>query len=198
MTKKALALFDFDGTVSYKDSFFEFFKSNLSTYELIKGLLILSPTILGYKFGIIPNYKAKKNIFGHFYKSYDYQKFVGLSNDFSDNIIPKIVRKSAIERINWHKNQGHTVVIVSATFEEWLQNWCNKLGIDLIGTKMEVLDDRITGNFLTPNCFGPEKVNRVKEKYNLEDFEYIYAYGDSKGDMEMLEIANEKYYQHFV
>ncbi|GAG97863.1 unnamed protein product, partial [marine sediment metagenome] len=52
-------------------------------------------------------------------------------------------------------------------------------------------------NLLPRNCYGIEKVNRVQETYTLSQYEYIYAYGDSHGDKEMLSIANERYYKNF-
>jgi HAD superfamily hydrolase (TIGR01490 family) len=115
-------------------------------------------------------------------------------------IIPQInvvVKKTAMQRINWHKQEGHKVVIVSASFDDVLKNWCDMNALDLIATKIEVRDGKLTGKFYSKNCYGPEKVKRVKEKYNLTGFEYIYAYGDSRGDREMLALADEGYYDFF-
>ena len=61
----------------------------------------------------------------------------------------------------------------------------------------EIKNGKLTGKFSTKNCFGIEKVNRIKEKYNLSEYNVIYAYGNSSGDKEMLSIANEKYYKRF-
>ena len=111
--------------------------------------------------------------------------------------IDKIVRPKAIEKINWHKNQGHKVVVVSASIECWLRPWCEKNGLELIATKLEIKDDIVTGKLLSKNCYGVEKVNRIKELYNIEKYDYIYAYGDSSGDKQMLELAHEKFYKPF-
>ena len=58
-------------------------------------------------------------------------------------------------------------------------------------------DNIITGNFITKNCYGQEKVNRIKESYDLSKYDLIYAYGDSRGDKEMLELANNSFYKPF-
>ena len=102
-----------------------------------------------------------------------------------------------MEKIVWHKEQGHKVVIVSASIECWLKPWCDKNGLGLIATKLEIKDGRVTGKFLTKNCYGIEKANRVKEGYNLDDYDYIYAYGDSRGDKELLALAHESHYKPF-
>ena len=60
-----------------------------------------------------------------------------------------------------------------------------------IGTKVEVdLDGKLTGRFLTKNCYGPEKVNRLLEIEPDRKNYFLYAYGDSRGDKEMLECAD--------
>ena len=71
------------------------------------------------------------------------------------------------------------------------------MNLELLCTEMEVNDNRLTGKFSIPNCNGIEKLKRIKELVNLEDYSMIYAYGDTKGDEAMLSIANKPLYQHF-
>jgi phosphoserine phosphatase len=47
------------------------------------------------------------------------------------------------------------------------------------------------------NCYGEEKVRRIRASYNLDEFNHIYAYGDSEGDKAMLDLAHEHDYKHF-
>ena len=63
---------------------------------------------------------------------------------------------------------------------------------------LEIDDKIITGKTFQRNCYGPEKVKRIREKYNLSNYKYIYAYGNSRGDYEMLSIANESHYKPFT
>ena len=80
-----------------------------------------------------------------------------------------------MKKIIWHQEQGHKVVVVSASMECWLKKWCEKYSIDLIATRLEIQDGKLTGKFATKNCYGPEKANRIKEVYDLSQFDYIYA-----------------------
>ena len=67
----------------------------------------------------------------------------------------------------------------------------------MVGTKVEVRNGRLTGRFLTYNCYGVEKVRRILRIYpNPDDYEFI-ALGDSRGDREMLAFADERYYKPF-
>lgn len=97
----------------------------------------------------------------------------------------------------WHKEQGDRVVLVSASFEEYLGVWARKIGIEVIATKMEVQGGKLTGRLATPNCYGAQKVARIRAQIDLTQFDEIYAYGDTRGDKEMLEIAKHKFYRVF-
>ena len=196
MSKK-IAFFDFDGTITTDDSLLKFIRFVVGDRRFLLGLVVLSPMLVLYKLKLIPNYKAKQYMLSWFFKGMSKDSFLKVANEYSLVHIDKILRPKAIEKINWHKNQGHKVVVVSASIECWLRPWCEKNNLELIATKLEIKDDIVTGKLLSKNCYGVEKVNRIKEIYNLKDFEYIYSYGDSIGDKQMLELAHEKFYKPF-
>ena len=192
-----ISFFDFDGTITNKDSLADFIIYAIGDFSYYKGLLILSPMLLAYKLKIIPNHIAKQKLISYFFKGWDIRDFQKITKSYSKEKIVEIVRPKAIERIKWHQEKGHKIVVVSASMEGWLQGWCKSYNLELIGTKLEVSNNKITGKFATENCYGIEKVNRIKENYILEDYDIIYAYGDSYGDKEMLSIADKKYYKYF-
>jgi len=189
-----LALFDFDGTITRKDSFLDFIIHVVGARRFLTGLLVLSPFIIAYKLKIISNSKAKEFVLGFFFRGWDANRFKNAAYNYSRDKLPRIVRKTAMKRLNWHKQEGHKVVIVSASIDDVLRNWCDMNEVDLIATQIEVRDGKLTGKFLSKNCYGPEKVSRLKERFNLTECEYIYAYGDSRGDREMLALADEAYH----
>lgn len=197
MNKRNIALFDFDGTITTDDSLLKFIRFVVGDRRFLLGLVVLSPMLVLYKLKLIPNYKAKQYMLSWFFKGMRKVDFLKVANEYSLVHIDKIVRPKAIEKINWHKNQGHKVVVVSASIECWLRPWCEKNNLELIATKLEIKDDIVTGKLLSKNCYGVEKVNRIKELYDLKNFDYIYAYGDSSGDKQMLELAHEKFYKPF-
>jgi len=194
---KTLALFDFDGTITTKDSLAEFIKYAVGGWGYYSGLLRLSPMLTAYTLKLIPNHIAKERMLSYFFKGYNEDAFKKMADTYSLNEISKILREEAMEKIRWHQMQGHTVVIVSASMESWLKAWCDMHKIDLISTCLEIKDEKITGKFLTKNCYGPEKANRVRAQYDLDEYEYIYAYGDSSGDTELLALADESFYKPF-
>jgi len=192
-----LALLDFDGTITTNDSFIKFIRFVVGDAKFVCGMALLAPVLIAYKLKLIPNYKAKQMTFSYFFKGMSKENFLQIANEYSLEHIDAILRPQAIQKIQHHKDQGHKVVIVSASIEFWLKPWCSKHDLDLIATKLEIKDGVVTGKFLTKNCYGIEKMFRIKEVYNLEDYDYIYSYGDSRGDVEMLEIADMAYYKPF-
>ncbi len=192
-----LVFFDFDGTITTDDSLIKFIRFVVGDAKFIWGMALLSPMLTAYKLKFIPNYKAKQYMLSYFFKGMREEKFMQVANEYSLNHIKTILRPKAMKKIAWHKEQGHKIVIVSASIEYWLKPWCDENNLDLIATKLEIENGIVTGKFLTKNCYGIEKANRVKEAYNLSDYDYIYAYGDSRGDKELLELADESFYKPF-
>jgi len=194
---KKIALFDFDGTITKEDSMIKFIRFTTGNIRFSIGMIILSPMLMAYKLKLIPNDKAKQYMLSYFFKNMKKKQFLKLANEYSLKHVDTILRPKAMEKIEWHKKEGDKIVIVSASIECWLKPWCKKNDLDLIATKLEIKNDMVTGKFLTKNCYGIEKVNRVLEQYNLNEYDYIYVYGDSRGDKELLSLANESFYKPF-
>ena len=190
-----LALFDFDGTVTRRDSFLDFLIYAAGVPRFATGIIVNIPSLLMYMAGVIPNWKAKENLIGHFFRGLPIDDFRTLGMSYARERIPVIARPEAMRRIEWHRSEGHRIAIVTASAGDWINGWCRELGLDLIATRLEVSGSRLTGKIDGKNCHGAEKVRRIREAYRMEDYEYFYAYGDSRGDLEMMALADEKYYK---
>ncbi len=196
MEKKRLALFDFDGTISSKDSFVEFMKFYVGKPKFYTGLILMSPLVALYLLKILPNTVLKETFLSWFFKNTPQKVFQEKATAFSLSM-DSIIKKSAMDKITWHKNQNHRIIIVSASIDYWLKPWCDSHNLELICSQMESKNGKITGKLSSKNCFGPEKTNRINESLHLKDYEFIYAYGDSSGDKEMLALADEPHMRVF-
>jgi HAD superfamily hydrolase (TIGR01490 family) len=194
---KTLALFDFDGTLSSKDTMLDFILFSFGSIKSLKALIILCPVFFLYVLKLIDNNCAKQHIFKYFFSGMSVDEIKNLGECYTNERLYKIIRPKCIERINWHKKNNHEISIVSASLEYWLKPWSEKMGLNLISTKLEVINNKLTGNYSGKNCHGTEKVNRIKESYDLNLFDTIYAYGDSAGDKQMLDIATESFFKPF-
>lgn len=187
-----IALFDFDGTLSFKDSFIDFLRFCAGD-EYGKKLFVLAPVLLGYKLGVISEQNVKNIALNACLGGVSKEKIEALCLKYSQ-FLPALLRARAKERLAWHKQNGDKIVIVSASLEEYLRPWCDENDFELIGSQLEI-SAKVGLKGL--NCRGDEKVRRIKEKYDLSAFERIYAYGDTKGDLPMLALAHEKFYKPF-
>jgi len=192
-----LAIFDFDGTLTKKDSFIEFLIFTHGGLTATVKSFILLPVIIGYLFKTVPNWKLKEYFLKSFYKGWPLDRFNQAAQRYAAGHLAKLVRDAAYERLRWHKDSGHKVVVVSASPVNYLHPWCEKESLELLATELEIHDNRLTGKISGNNCHGEEKIRRIKETYSLSGFDYIYSYGDSPGDLPLKGISNEFHYKPF-
>lgn len=196
--KKRLALFDFDGTITLKDTFMEIIKFQKGYFFFYSGMSFLLPILILYKLKLIKNSRAKELVLAFFFGKTPSAVFQSNCDEFIQERLPKILRHEAINKINYHLSQNDRVVVVSASPYNWIEGWCKKMHLELIATQLEVVDGKITGRLSSANCFGKEKVNRICSYLDLTEYSEIYAYGDSEsGDGAMLEIAQHAFYRKF-
>ncbi len=148
-------------------------------------------------FKLIPNWRGKERMLTWFFAGETIDSFNLKSDEFCRHVVPNLIRPKALVEIDKHRNAGATVVVVSASAENWIAPWCRTLGLKCLATQLEVVDNKLTGKIKGFNCYGPEKENRLRSCYKLEEFDEVYAYGDSKGDLEMLALAQQKFYKPF-
>lgn len=195
---KTLALFDFDGTVTKTDSLIHYFiyMSN-SRFKKAAASFYFGALYLFMRLGMMNNQRFKERCFSFLFKNIHQRIIIEKSNRFSVEILPGIIRQSALDRIYWHKKQNHRVIIVSASLNLYLQNWCESHGIELISSELEWENDFFTGRIKGRECSGDEKVKRLSRLISFKEYTQVYAYGDSKSDRPMLSLANFAFYKPF-
>ena len=189
--KRIIAAFDFDGTLTVKDSFPAFMMFATGTWRALAGFLLYSPLLVLMKLRLYPNDVVKERLFSFFFKGWEYERFQALGQAFADEI-ETMRNEPTIKRLQEHISQGDTVYIVSASIREWVEPWCLKMGANaVIATEVEVDDSgKLTGRFKTPNCNGQEKVTRLLQVEPQRDSYHLAAYGDSRGDEPLLALAD--------
>lgn len=195
--KKRLVLFDFDGTITTKDTFLEFIKFYHGTFRFYAGFLMISPWMALMTLKLLPNYKAKEKALSWFFRNESENIFREKCARFCSTIVPTLVRPKALKEIREHQAGGAKVIVVSASAENWVRPWCEQHDIECLATKLEVINNKITGRISGFNCYGREKENRIRACYDLKDYGEIIAYGDSGGDLEMLALAQQQHYKPF-
>ena len=195
--KTRIAFFDFDGTITTQDTFLELIKFYKGNFKFYLGFAINAAFILAWKVGLISNQSAKEKVLTYFFKGTTQPVFQEQCNEFARLCLPRLIRPKGLHEIRQLKDAGTTVVIVSASAENWLTAWCTENNLELLATKLVIRNGLLTGKIEGLNCHGSEKVNRIKAAFDLSLYDEVYCYGDTKGDKPMLELATFSFYKPF-
>lgn len=197
MNKIKLAVFDLDGTITFKDTYLEVvsFHKGRPFFYIAKTYLYWNVLLL--RLSLINNDRLKRNLVSLFFKGKSAGELQRLGLNFSREVMPRIVYADAIERIKWHQKEGHQVVILTASCDFWLTAWADKMNLSLVSTEIEYVNNTFTGELIGANCYGPVKVDKLREQYPEAEFEYAYGYGDTSSDLYFMSLMEEQHMKLF-
>lgn len=195
-----VAAFDFDGTLTYSDTLIPFLRFAFGTKKTFFKLLKILPRLSLFLFGALTRQEAKELIMTSFLKDYPLDRIEELGEKFAKGPMLLHLKKEAVDRFYWHKNQGHTCVLISANLSFFIYPWAEQMGFNhKIASKAAVdLQKRMTGKLDGPNCYGKVKTERLQALLGPKKNYILYAYGDSRGDKELLELADFPFYRTFA
>ncbi|WP_404414120.1 HAD-IB family hydrolase [Brevundimonas vesicularis] len=194
---RAIVAFDFDGTLTIRDSFTDFLRWRVGPGAWALGLVKLAPALAAYAKDRDRG-RIKAASVREFLHGVDRQTLEAEAAEFAEDIWPRFMRPDALKVWNAWGERGAHRVIVTASPTTTVAPFARKLGAEaLLGTEFVFdVDDRITGDFVGPNCRGEEKVRRLKAAYG-DDMTLTAAYGDTSGDTEMLAMAQQQGFRVF-
>lgn len=194
---RRLALFDFDGTLTTRDTLLSFIRFYWGNARFVGGMLVMSPYLLAYKIKLIKNWQAKEKVLRFFFRDEQVEVFNSKCVMYCRQVLPALLRPVAVKRLNFHRDRGDRVIVVSASAENWIAPWTEGLGVELLATRLESRQGKLTGKLSGMNCYGREKELRIKAILDPSEYSEIFAYGDSRGDREMLAMAGNPMYRRF-
>lgn len=207
---KKIFVFDFDGTLTHADTLLAFIRFACGPVRMLLGFALYAPLLVLMKLKLYPNYKAKQKVFAHFFRGMTLTRFDALCTAFAQQG-EHLLRPAARNFINTVRSEAYAMAIVSASIDNWVRPFAemylqsdnsqdnkSSLPIIVLGTKVEVdAAGCLTGRFATPNCYGPEKVRRIEAVWPHREQYDVSAFGDSRGDKEMLAYADQGYFKPF-
>ncbi|WP_347456804.1 HAD family hydrolase [Acinetobacter thermotolerans] len=189
---QALALFDFDGTLYPHDSFTGFIFDVLKKRHIIKRGLKVLPWIMAYYLKVYPAHKMRPKLYCAMFNGCELKMIQPLAQHYTDKLL-KELEPSLLKQLQQHQQLGHKIILVSATIDLYLEMIAQALNVELICSKVEIKNRKLTGKYLTPDCSCMQKKLKILEVVNLADYEVIYAYGNSEEDLEILSLAQHHY-----
>ena len=184
---KQLFAFDFDGTLTTRDTLIAFIRYACGTPRFLLGFLLHAPLLVLMKLRLYSNGKAKQRLFSWFFRGMPLEAFDALCQSFASTH-RHLLRPETVCLLQQALSEGAEVLVVSASIDNWVQPFFPT--VTVLGTQIEVIDGRLTGRFLTPNCYGQEKVRRIVALHPDRSAYRLTAYGDSRGDRELLAFAD--------
>ena len=183
---------DFDGTLTTRDSMMEIIIFQRGRWGLFLALMRILPWILLMMMHLYSNQRTKERLLYHCFHDMPEHDFKDFCKRFAHSHT-SIIRTDLLTRLKEAEAQGAELIVITASPELWVSHFLP--GTTVLGTKMEFSEKGFTGRFLTPNCYGQEKVNRLLQHIpDITDHRsryHITAYGDSRGDRELLAFADE-------
>jgi HAD superfamily hydrolase (TIGR01490 family) len=192
-----LACFDVDGTLLRSDCLLVAARLRHRPLALLRRAVILLPAFLAHALGHLSTARLKERFLAQLVLGGTAEDGAWLGGPFTEALIGRL-HPPALARLRWHQRQGHRVVLCSASPRPLLQPLAERLGVELVATELVPGPLGWQARLAGPNCKGPEKLRRLAAHLGspLEACQFE-AYGDSRGDRELLQAAAIPHYRSF-
>ena len=192
-----LALFDFDGTLTTRETFPAFMRYAVARPRLLAGGVLLAPVVFGFRRGWVAGNPTRASIVQVGLRGVDAERLRAQGAAFARDVLPGVLRPEARAQLAWHRERGDRVVVVSGGLDVYLAPWCADQGVELLCSVLAERGGRITG-YAGLQCVGEEKVRRVRTLCDPQAYAAIHAYGDTHEDHAMLAMAHHRTYRGHV
>ncbi|WP_038051169.1 HAD-IB family hydrolase [Thioalkalivibrio sp. ALJ1] len=196
---RRIVLFDFDGTLTRRDSLFPFLRHALGTGEFLRRLPACVPALTGLALKRLSNQDAKEAVLTRMLAGETLAHLQAKGREFADRKLDRLLRPAGMRALQAHQAAGDECVLVSASLDVWLRPWAERHGIQGVVSSRLAVDDagRVTGRLDGTNCRGAAKPAAVAAWLATlppeETVDITAAYGDSTADRPMLELARSGY-----
>ena len=189
--------FDFDGTLTVRDTVWPFISLLVPKRKVLK---VFASDLVRNLRAVIARDRdfLKLNVLAKSLEGISVEKANNIAEKYADHVLKYWMRSDTCARLRWHQKAGHTVVIVSASFESYLGPVAHRIGVEhVLASRLEVQADSddgqsFSGKLFGENCRGVEKIQRFREWSSAQSgLVFRYAYGDSAGDQELLNASGE-------
>ena len=184
-----VAAFDFDGTLIRGDSFIGFLVASCGAWATTRAVLRCWRQIARVPLGGAGRDTAKAALLAGTVAGLPVAELEDHGRRYARRLHGRL-RPDVLARAHWHRDQGHLVVVVSASMAVYLRPLCDELGFDLVATELACDETgRATGAIRGANVRAEEKLRRLRSWLGDRPVQ-VWAYGDSEGDRALLEAAD--------
>jgi HAD superfamily hydrolase (TIGR01490 family) len=185
-----IAFFDLDGTITHRDTLFPLVVRLLAKRPLrLLRLLRVLPAVVRF---LVDRDRAalKQSLLRATLRGMTRDELTQASRDFVRETIQRRCFREALETIRRHREQGHYLVLMSASVDFYVPEFARQLGFDhVISTGVAWRDDLLDGALITPNRRGEEKAAQFRTLVEQRGDSHTFAYGNSSSDLPHLKLA---------
>lgn len=193
-----IVVFDFDGTITTDDTYRLFLRYYAGNVKWAANILLLLPIFIGYALKIVDRNKAKVHVTRRFFKNAPVAALNSRAAQFAAEVIPGLIRPQAQACLDEKKKKPESLYICSASIAPYLRAWGASQGIEnILATELEIKDEHYTGEIKGWNIWGEGKTRRILAEFAPHPVKIMEAYGDSRGDQEMLHAAEASFFRPF-
>ncbi|WP_409432081.1 HAD-IB family phosphatase [Litorimonas sp. RW-G-Af-16] len=201
---KSLIVFDFDGTITTRDTFAMFLRYYAGPVRWFGKIMRLLPTFISYKLGLIDRHAVKKAVIKRFFAGESEAQMTARAQQFAAEVIPDLIRPGAHARLSeilsGPNAAPESLYICSASIAPYLKAWASSYSIHeshVLAVELQTEDGRLTGDISGYNIWGANKVRRIYDEFAPHSVVIEEAYGDTRGDKELLHAAKASFFRPF-
>ncbi len=187
-----IVVFDLDHTLARSDSFLQYLSGFLlrRPWRVIR-CLHLPVIVLLFFAGLLTNAKLKEFFLRAILGGIRQQELAIWNRTFLDRFLRAQLRSEGLATLAMHRQAGERLILLTASPDCYVNELGRRLGFDeVIGTKVEWKDGRLTGSLAGPNMRGVEKVRALENIRSRYGSGPVTAYADHRSDLAMLRQAD--------
>jgi len=193
-----IVVFDFDGTITTKDTLALFLRYYAGTSKWLLNVTLLMPVFVAYGLRIIDRNQVKAYVMRRFFKNAPVEHVETVARRFAKDVIPGLIRPAAQACLDQKKSNLESLYICSASIAPYLRAWGEAQGItNILATELESENGYYTGELKGWNIWGKGKTRRIFAEFAPDSVIISEAYGDSRGDRELLLAAEASFWKPF-
>ena len=188
-----VVLLDFDGTITRRDS------TRVLVFALLRArpwrlLRVIAPLFYLVSGGEAEQIQsAKDRCVGTLLKGLSFEQMRPILQRYRHDVLP-LVRPELYKMTCDRAAACQKVLVVTASAEHAVSGALEELPVTVLGTRFEYGNGRFTGAVEGGGCFGPAKVQRIREWADTQATppQFIEAWSDSLSDLPMMELAQRR------
>lgn len=188
-----IAVFDLDGTITDCDTYVHFLWSCLKSRPgRLFHTIHLPLAVLIHKAGFRDNSWLKAVFLRAVAAGLRQPELDLLVTSYLRKIVKQHMRPSALAMISHHRENGHKLILATASFDFYVLDLAKTLGFHATICTHAVRDHNqaLTGEIQGNNCYGAAKVHAVLAAIPNRENCLIYAYTDHHSDIALLSEAD--------